>query len=324
MALRARDLAKTLSLTDLFQGLTSVAEAVVQGSFQITQSEIFRQSPRLDGAFAIIAMGKFGGREITYYSDLDIIYLYEKLSDQERATRLGQRIISGLTILTHEGSAYPIDTALRPSGNRGTLVSTLDSFREYHTSMGRTWERQALIKARPILGEANFLKEIQQTFLQTSYRAYDAGVVAQEIHELRLRMEKELAKERSGYYNIKTGRGGLIDIEFATQFLQLIHGLAHPDIRSTSTLEALQALEIAGILEAPLAKSLSDAYVFYRNLETRIRLVLERSSDELIVAKDWMKTVEERFFPGEAVVEHYLDLREVVRDSYIKILGVSS
>lgn len=327
-ALREEDLSGRLPLPQLFRCLTHVAEAVVQGAYDIACQEIFGiegnggNGPGLDGEFSVIAMGKFGGHEITYHSDLDIIYLYEQPSDQERATRLGQRIISALTLLTREGSAYKIDTALRPSGNRGTLVSSLESFQDYHRTMGKTWERQALIKARPVTGEASFVEKIRGLFTQTAYRPSHREEIAQEIHALRLRMENELARERPGFYNIKTGRGGMIDIEFATQYLQLIHGISHEDVRCHNTLEALQALERSGLLEQDLAKGLQDAYLFYRELETRIRLVLERSSDELITGKDWLKTVEERFFSGQSVTERYLDLREDVRAHYVKILGV--
>ncbi len=322
LSLRDEELSGRLTLPQFFRSLTHVAEAAVQGASDMAHQELFGSERGLDGSFSIIAMGKFGGHEITCYSDLDIIYLYEQPSDQEKATRWGQRIISALTLLTREGSAYKIDTALRPSGNRGTLVSSLESFRDYHRTMGKTWERQALIKARPVTGDAPFVETIRNLFLQTTYRPSDPKEIAQEIHALRLRMQNELARERPGFYNIKTGRGGMIDIEFATQYLQLVHGLSHGEVRCPNTLEALQALEQSGLLEQSLAKDLQDAYLFYRELETRIRLVLERSSDELIAGKDWLKTVEERFFDGQSVTNLYLDVREAVRARYMKILGV--
>lgn len=320
LALKEKDLARQIPLIQIFKALSFLAETVVRGAYDVAREHFGGETPSL----AIIAMGKFGGSEITYHSDLDMIYLYKNPSEQEQATRLGQRIISALTIPTREGWAYQIDTALRPSGNRGMLVSTLDSFREYHETMGRTWERQALIKARPVIGDPDLLEQSAVLFPTISYHRYDPGTVSREIHEIRLRMEKELARERPGTLNLKTGPGGLVDIEFATQYLQLIHGLNHPEIRSPNTLEALQSIENASLLEASLAKPLRETYLFYRRLETRLRLVLDRSSDEIIVGKDWLHTMEEKFFKGESVMERLLDSRAMIRRLYQKILGVAA
>ncbi len=292
--IQSMELKGSLGLVELFEGLTAVAEAVVHGSYETVREEMQKHDPDPRGSFAIVAIGKFGARELTYRSDLDIVYLFEHPEDQEFYARLGARIISGLCLVTREGYAYQIDAALRPSGNRGTLVSSLQAFQEYHREMGRTWERQALIKARVILGEPSFIRKIQELLEQITYQAYDGPTISKEIDGLRMRMERELAHERPGRYNLKTGRGGLVDIEFLVQYLQLLHGKTEPKVRGPNTLEAIRALGEVHILDPGVADRIEGAYLYYRELETRLRLVMEYPTDEVIeVTPAFLKTREE-------------------------------
>lgn len=317
--IQARD--QGLPLLSLFEELTALAEAVLRGSHEISKAELERSHPGGRGPFAIIAMGKFGGRELTYRSDLDIIYLFERPEDQEFLTRLGQRIITALTVVTREGYAYRIDTALRPSGQGGTLVSSLQAFREYHRETARTWERQSLIKARPVLGEAPFRREIEDSFHSIAYQTYDPRTVASDIRTLRARMERELAREKPGTYNLKTGRGGIIDIEFLVQYLQLTNGQANPSLRSPNTIEALRSLARESLLTPTEAQTLEEAYLFYREIETRLRLLLERPVDELVEGSEGLTTLEKQFFKGRSVIKDYLLRREEVRTLYEKVLN---
>lgn len=303
--LQTRDEAGEIPLLSLFEELTSLAEAVLGGSLKVVKEEMANKYPLPTGAFAIVAMGKFGGRELTYRSDLDLIYLFENPEDREFYTRLGERILTALSVVTREGYAYKIDTELRPSGRGGTLVSTLQAFREYHREMGRTWERQALIRARPFLGDPPFLEETLKVCQSICYQDYDPSRIASEIHLLRMRMEKELARERPGHYNLKTGRGGIVDIEFLVQHLQLVHGRAREEIRTPNTVDALTALKKSGLIEAETADRLREAYLFYREIETRLRLRLDRSADELVEGTEW-----------ETLLPRLLKTREEVRAIY--------
>lgn len=316
--IQVRDLAHELSISSLFEELTALAEAVVQGSYVIAYPEVLKYHPEPKGSFSIIAMGKFGGRELTYRSDLDIIYLFENREDQEFYSRLGVRIINALTLLTREGYAYLIDTALRPSGNAGTLVSTLDAFQDYHQHMGRTWERQALIKARPILDNNPFSQKLVTVFQSISYQEYDPREIARDIDHLRMRMEKELSKEKPGHYNLKTGRGGIVDIEFMTQYLQLIHGKKYPELRIPTTQIALQNLGKLGFLDQGVAKEIGDAYLFFRGIETRLRLILDQPTDLLIEGAEWMKGLEDQLSQGP-LLKGLLERREYVRSRYEKV-----
>jgi len=178
-------------------------------------------------------MGKFGGYEMTLQSDLDLIFLHRShgetsgpqvLTHQEYYVRLVQRIISNLSLVTRSGIAYKIDTKLRPSGRAGVLVSSWDAFEEYHRGTARLWEKQALLKARGIHADLEIQNELAERIAHQIWsRDYGIGI-AQEIHELRTRMEHELAREDSAHYNMKIGLGGIVDIEFTVQYLQLLHG----------------------------------------------------------------------------------------------------
>ncbi len=305
--LEEQDQAGEIPLIRLFQELTDLAEAVLQGAYEVSLQELVQIFPPPSGPFAVVAMGKFGGRELTYHSDLDLIFLFRDLSDQEFYTRLAQRIISALTLMTTEGRAYSIDAALRPSGNAGTLVSSMEAFREYHREMARTWERQALIKARPVVGETAFLEELELCIEEIAYGP-PAGPIAAEIRNLRKRMELEIAREKEGKYNLKTGRGGIVDIEFLVQYLQLVHGGKQPVLRTGSTLRALEALRNLTLLPVEAVEGLEEAYLFYRELETRIRSHLDQPADELREGTD------------EEVLSRYRITSEKVRSLYDRYL----
>lgn len=325
-SLQEADLAGALPLTDLFEGLSVLAEAVLRGSLRTAWNEL--RDNGLPGAaplgdFLIVAMGKFGGRELTYKSDLDLVFLYEVPEDQEIYGRLATRVISALSLLTRQGIAYPVDTALRPSGNRGALVSSLASFQDYHRTMGRTWERQALVRSRPLFGlsgDAN-VASARSLIEGIAYQTYDPKTIAGEILHLRGRMENEIAREKPGRYNLKTGRGGLVDVEFAVQYLQLVHGVNHPNLRTSNTISALRALAAEGIVEASLAESLERSYLFLRKVETRLRLLLDQPADELVEGAEWLGELESRYFPGEGLIPKVVETRESIRAAFERVMG---
>lgn len=322
--IRDRDLSGRLGLEGLFLELSLLAEAVLTESERIARDELETRGEApaapFGHRFAVVAMGKFGGRELTYHSDLDVIFFYDPPEGQEFATRLAIRTISALSLLTRSGWAYRIDAALRPSGNSGTLVSSLASFRDYHREIGRTWERQALIKARVTGNPSPFTIRLEETLNDIAYQEYDAAKVAEEIDHLRGRMEREIAKERPGRYDLKTGYGGLVDIEFAVQYLQLVHGRNRPSLRKPNTLSALAALTDEKILDPGLAQALRKAYLFYRELETRLRLVLDQSTDELWEGSEVSQRMIVEHFGGRPVFEDLKRTREEVRSIYHRIL----
>jgi glutamate-ammonia-ligase adenylyltransferase len=168
---------------------------------------------------------------------------------------------------------------LRPSGKSGPLVSSLAAFREYHKSSSQLWERQALIKTRYVAGDALLGKEVESITAAFAYaKALEREDIG-EIHHLRMRMERELAGENESRFNLKKGRGGLVDIEFLTQMLQLAHGQRVPKLRQRETLKALKALHEENILKSSEYRLLSDGYLFLRRLDHRLRLERDQSID---------------------------------------------
>lgn len=249
-------------------------------------------------AFAIIGMGKLGGLELNYHSDLDIIFIYDsegqtrptagtdpkrfrQLSNHEYFAKLAQRIITTLTLVTREGFVYKIDTRLRPSGNQGPLVTSLRAFTRYHQETAQSWERQAMTKARVVCGPPEFSTRLQALISTLAFERPVPDNLQAEIYRLRGRMEKEIARETQDHFNIKTGRGGMVDVEFITQYLQLRHAWQIKDLRRQNTLELLKVIADNGILPAADAEQLIEGYKFLRRLENRLRLLHDQSINDL-------------------------------------------
>ncbi len=288
-----------------------------------------------EAAFAIVALGKLGGHELNYHSDLDIIFIYEDQgqtqaaensdpelfrarSNQEYFSRLAQRIISILSLITSEGSVYQIDTRLRPSGQQGPLVTSFPAFRSYHQQSAKLWERQSLIKARAVVGPTAFARRISDLQQEIVFGRPLPPDSRQEIYHLRQRMEKELAREDRFHYNIKTGRGGLVDVEFLVQYLQLLHGRNDASLRSPNTLEALQALKQTEHLDDRETRLLTEGYLFLRRMENKLRLVHDQSINQLASDKSYLAKLAHRLdysgaHPEEQLLDDYRQTTENIR-----------
>ncbi|MDE2363895.1 MAG: bifunctional [glutamine synthetase] adenylyltransferase/[glutamine synthetase]-adenylyl-L-tyrosine phosphorylase [Hyphomicrobiales bacterium] len=236
------------------------------------------------GRIAVLAMGKLGSREMTATSDLDLVVLYDfneaaPNSNGRRAlhavqyyTRLTQRIISALTVATRRGPLYEVDMRLRPSGKKGPLAVQLSSFIAYQREEAETWEHMALTRARPISGDASLIERAAQEIASVISRRRDPALVAREILEMRQLIAKE--KGDSDRSDIKTLRGGLIDIEFIAQFLQLAHASAHPDLPAVGTADVLRRAGALGLLDPDQAERLLVAHRFYTDIVQVQRVVL--------------------------------------------------
>ena len=287
------DLGGASEFLSVLRQLSDLAEACLQAALDLTLADLsdkFGAVP--NGRFAIIGGGKIGAREIDYNSDLDLVFIYDaadeaktsggsqgRLPAHEYYVRVGQRLPTYLSAPTEEGIAYKIDMQLRPSGKAGPIVCSLDAYREYHKSTSQLWERQALIKTRFIAGDALLGRAVDSVIEQGAYSTGLTPDGVGEIHHLRMRMERELAGEDEARFNLKKGRGGLVDIEFLTQMLQLTHGYRLASVRQRETLAALKALEAAKILKPREYQLLADGYLFLRQLDHRLRLERDQSLD---------------------------------------------
>jgi glutamate-ammonia-ligase adenylyltransferase len=227
-------------------------------------------------------MGKLGGREMTASSDLDLILIYDapegtELSDGKRPlspnqyfSRLTQRLISAVTAPTAEGVLYEVDMRLRPSGNKGPVATSLASFELYHKESAWTWERMALTRARVVAGDAQLAENLAARIGRMLCRPADIATLRRDVLDMRRLMLAELGKAET--WDIKRAPGGLIDIEFIAQYLQLAHAHKHPEVLDQNTAAALAKLAAAGLLNEVQAQFLKTALALYQRLTQVLRL----------------------------------------------------
>ncbi|HBO84510.1 MAG TPA: bifunctional [glutamate--ammonia ligase]-adenylyl-L-tyrosine phosphorylase/[glutamate--ammonia-ligase] adenylyltransferase [Deltaproteobacteria bacterium] len=325
-----------MDVSTVSRQITCLAEAGLEKAYQMALDEVSRRYGMPgDKRFAVLALGKFGGEEITYSSDLDLIFVYggagetdgeRRVSNHEFYAKLCQRIISVLAAVTREGFVFKVDTRLRPSGSSGPIVITQEAFLKYHESKAAVWERQAMIRARHAAGNIDFGNE---TVASLHNIIYKKGLNDEDITELlriRKRMELEIAKETPDRYNIKTGKGGLIDIEFAVQALQMRYGKDIINVRSPNTMHGLENLAEEGIINFSDYDLLKEAYNFYRLMENRMRIVHDRT-DEVIIkgSSDVSRLAKRSGFEGEdaggKLIRQYLGYSKMVREIYTRIMG---
>jgi len=326
------DLAGELSTRACTRVLSALADATLDRATKFALKDADARG------LAVIAMGKLGGGEIGYGSDLDLFFVYDDATDeaQDRFVRVAQRVMRLVSAPHGDGPGYELDTRLRPSGNQGLLVVSRDGFAKYHragdtpagTSEAQDWERQALLKARACAGDAELGAKV---IAVANAVAYERGAPPPErVHHLRARMERELAGERPGRYDLKLGRGGLVDVEFAAQWLQMKWG-NDPRVRSADTDTALSALEACGYLEATLAAPLREGYRVLRRMEQRLR-VLHGTSVQLIeegapgmalFARRMGMRDGPRGTASSALIARYLEITRDVRAAYLAVLGMA-
>ena len=323
--------------------LSLLGEVCLTAAFRLAVAELDRfgrptwqlEGHSAEAHLAIIAMGKLGGGELNYHSDLDIIFVYDRqgvtdgekqISNHEYFAKLAQKIISILTMQTREGYVYKIDTRLRPSGNSGPLVTSLDSFLEYHRKEAQIWERQALTKARVVLGDETLADQLHDIIRHSVYDTTIDVEGGQEIRRLRMRMENELARESAGNYNIKTGRGGMVDVEFAVQYLQLKEGCHYTELRTPSSIVALQEISTLGLLPEGSAETLLAGYKFLRKLENRLRIIHDYSANDLSGTRTYLNKLARRMGydpklknPGTAFICDYEEITGKIRDVFDRL-----
>jgi len=277
--------------------------------------------------FLILGMGKLGGMEMTYLSDVDVIFIYDippvtigRFTAHEWFARLANRIISILTVPTSEGSVFAIDTRLRPSGNEGPLVSSLESFRNYHKTTSQIWEKQALIKARPVTGPRDLAETVTEIVRDCVIRTEFSDRDRAEIARLRRRMESEIALEDDLHVDMKTGHGGLVDVEFFVQANILKYARLQPEILQNNTLAGLAALRAAGFVDEESFELLDSGYRFLSNLEDRLRIMEYRSVNRMPLSGDKLKGLALRlgYGPGgeDLLLNDYFRITGSIRKIY--------
>jgi glutamate-ammonia-ligase adenylyltransferase len=276
-----RDIEGQITVEQAADELSALADAVLQCTIDWTWARL-KQAHRPQPRFAVIAYGKLGGKELGYGGDLDVVFLFD---DEDEADKdlvpevygaFVRKLITWLTVRTAAGELFDIDTALRPNGNSGMLVTSLASFEKYQTGRGSntawTWEHQAITRARFCAGDASLAARFEAVRSHVLTAPRDHAALRDEVKAMR---EKVRAAKpvRAGWYDLKHSAGGMMDAEFALQYLVLAHSGAHPElIPNLGVIALLQRAEAAGLLPAGVGRAAADAYRELRRAQHRARL----------------------------------------------------
>jgi glutamate-ammonia-ligase adenylyltransferase len=303
------DIIRDRPLEEVTRDITRAAEVAIE----VALATALRQFTARYGAphaadgrparLAVLGFGKLGGEELNYSSDIDLMFVYDRegetrgrraVENGEFCARVVGEVVRLLSAHTPHGQAYRVDLRLRPEGQRGPLARSLASTLSYYDAMGRTWERQALIKARPVAGDLALGDEFLQAVEPFVYRKYFSFSEINEVKAIKRKIERKAQAAGAGDTEVKTGRGGIRDIEFAVQFLQLLNGGDLPDVRQRNTLLALQALAGAGCLTDQEYQILDDTYRFLRKTEHRLQLLFDLQTHRLPDGPDELRKLARR------------------------------
>ncbi|MGD8853868.1 MAG: bifunctional [glutamate--ammonia ligase]-adenylyl-L-tyrosine phosphorylase/[glutamate--ammonia-ligase] adenylyltransferase, partial [Gammaproteobacteria bacterium] len=290
-----RDLAGWAPLHETLEDLTELADACIEAALDRLGAWQAEDSPAPLGAdgqpasLVVLAMGKLGARELNFSSDIDLIFAYPDaipaprrgaLSPEQYFTRLGQSLIHTLADADHDGFVFRVDMRLRPYGNAGALVCSFEALEDYYQSQGREWERYAMIKARPVTGDAAARAELTELLRPFVYRRYLDFHTFESLRDLKSQIEREV--QRKGQQdNIKLGPGGIREIEFIAQAFQLVRGGREPRLRHPGVIEVLGTLADLDLVTRDAVAELVSAYVFLRRTENRLQAMRDQQVHHL-------------------------------------------
>ncbi len=329
-----RVLAGTVSAEAAGQAFARLAEQLIKALYEAVNQWVVAAHGAIPGMrTAVIAMGKLGGREMTAGSDLDLILLYdhdasESASDGPRPltgshyfSRMTQRLISALSAPTSEGVLFEVDLRLRPSGRSGPVATHIDGFRAYQSKEAWTWEHMALTRARVIAATPGFEAEVGEAIRRVLTAKRSAKTTLADIVDMRAAIAED--KGEDDRWDLKYARGGLIDVEFIAQALQLVHGARHPDILDTNTIRVLDKAAAAGLLKPSEGDVLRSACRFYQRLTQILRLCLVDVFDPKTAAPGLKRLLARAGeLPDFATVDaHLSEVQKQVRKAFESIVG---
>lgn len=273
---------KVINIEEIGYGLSSVTTAALYGYLRISLSD-----EEINPEMAIIALGRYGGRELGFDSDADIVYVYRPTPecDGEAAQKRAEQIILRIKELSEDPRLpFEIDTDLRPEGKKGPIARSLDSYRAYYERWSELWEAQALLRARPATGSPGLLEDVINLVNQVRYPEDFAEENLREIRRIKARVEAErLPQGADPLRHVKLGRGSLSDVEWTAQLLQLINGRKLPALQTTSTLDAIRAAADAKLISFEDSNRLIDAWIFASRVRSAITIWADRATDVLPV-----------------------------------------
>jgi glutamate-ammonia-ligase adenylyltransferase len=324
--------------------ITALAEATIAAGWLLALDELVERHgvPRTrDGRFipaVIVGVGKLGGRELTTGSDLDLFVVFGEDGETDGTGRADapvrqvdahtfysaavERLGAALADITPAGTAFQVDLRLRPGSKGSGFASNVGALEHYYEEWGDVWERQTLTRTRLILGDRALARRVRRVLRDLVYdRPLPSGTM-KEIYDVRARMENELAQETPERWHVKLGRGGLVDVEFLAQTLQLVHGAKHPEVRAPSTRGALVGLARAGVLPTERAAALTGHYRFLRRVSAATRLLGARPADVLDLTEPMPARVATALGYGsrDSFLDDYRRRTSAVREIYDQVM----
>jgi glutamate-ammonia-ligase adenylyltransferase len=294
--LGVRDLLRLSSVEETWTALSVLAEALISAAYWICASSMRREHGITGKAlteFTVIAMGKLGGGELNFSSDVDLMFLYA--SDDEQAggltapdyfRRLSQKVTMGLNSFTGEGYVYRVDLRLRPEGKAGNIADPLSGYRRYYRTRLAPWERLALLKAWPVAGSHTLGRAFLQMTEEFIYQGDFGADAIQDVLNMKRKIDEKVSGRRDTGRNVKLGPGGIREIELVVQSLQVGHGSRLPQVRGRNTMKALKALFDHSLVSAEEYDDLAKAYVFLRDVENKLQMVHDTQTHSLPLADD--------------------------------------
>src|SRR3984893_3884728 len=280
-----REVADAAPLEETTAELSQLAEICIGEVFRHWNAQLRESSGSPTADFAILALGKLGGRELNHSSDVDLIFVYSeegqlspRVSHHEWFNRLSEKILGTFSTPAPEGALFRVDLRLRPEGSAGPLARSLESMENYYAGFGETWERLALIKARGICGSRELAYEFLRQHQPFVYPSSPTPDLLDEIASIKRRIERDVIGSERFEHNVKLGRGGIREIEFVVQTLQFIHGARYTFLQDPSTLDALRALARLELLPRKEVVDLDRAYRFLRRVEHRLQIEAEQQT----------------------------------------------
>ncbi len=300
LRIAARDLGRLADAVQITREISLVADVSLDAVCRLCRQNLTQRlgqpfhldaSGRWQGSqFCVLGLGKLGGCELNYSSDVDVLFVYSEegnvfktpprpdeqsgkgLSNHQFFTRLAEKCIAEIAQVTPDGRLFRIDVRLRPEGKAGPLVRSLESYENYYAEWGQTWERMMLIKARPVAGDVALGAEFVEMVQSFRYPRSLSQRTVREVAAVKKRIEREIVKEGEMERNVKLGRGGIREIEFIVQTLQILHAGRAPFLQGASTVPVLRKLAEYSLLPAPDARELEEAYIFLRDVEHRLQM----------------------------------------------------
>jgi glutamate-ammonia-ligase adenylyltransferase len=332
-----RDICLRAPISDITEELSTCAEAIVQVTMDrlIEELSAATAAPARAGnmfrRFCVMAFGKLGGRELNYSSDIDLLGVYEPVASKrdgqvaiwtELYNRLMERLSADLSNHTQEGYAYRVDTRIRPYGSAGGLAHSIGALKDYYTNHAALWEIQALLKLRPVAGNRHTGEKLRSSLLPLVRQKRPAADIAAAIEHMRRAVIRHTSRQQA--IDIKNGKGGIRDIEFLVQGLQLVYCVQHEKILSANTISAIEALALAGLIARDIADALRRHYVLLRRIEHFLQLLEDRQVHVLPQHDEEIEALAKRVMGSSYSSDSFLplvrDTLDEVHSLYIKYL----